>query len=113
MLGSKKFEIHAQIGTGDRHVLSANRQAWISPEARYTFLHARLDSREEADNIMHIFRACGHPLSVVEVRDFSAFDAKALNDWYEEEFGYRPQEDDPTLTTEHLRLLCEDMAVSE
>lgn len=29
-----------------------------------------------------------------------------LNDWYENVVGYRPQEDDPTMSDEELRRLC-------
>ena len=35
---------------------------------------------------------------------------KALNDWYELNVGYRPQEDDPSMTDAELRLLCVGVA---
>jgi len=38
--------------------------------------------------------------------DFSAMTAAALNDWYEEAVGYRPQVDDPTMSDDTLRSLC-------
>jgi hypothetical protein len=46
-----------------------------------------------------------HPEAYIKP-DFAAMDAKALNDWYQEAVGYRPQEDDPTMTVESLRELC-------
>lgn len=35
---------------------------------------------------------------------------QALNDWYERNVGYRPQQDDPTMTDVELRQLCESIA---
>lgn len=37
---------------------------------------------------------------------FEAMTAEALNLWYEQNVGYRPQEDDPSMTVEQLRDLC-------
>lgn len=39
---------------------------------------------------------------------FSRMKATALNDWYEQNVGYRPQVDDPSMTTEELRALCKE-----
>lgn len=36
--------------------------------------------------------------------------ADALNAWYEQNVGYRPQVDDPTMTDAELRSLCESVA---
>ena len=33
-------------------------------------------------------------------------DAEALNRWYEQNVGYRPQQDDPSMTEDQLRELC-------
>ena len=38
---------------------------------------------------------------------FSRMSAEALNDWYEANVGYRPQEDEPTMTDEELLALCQ------
>lgn len=35
---------------------------------------------------------------------------ESLNDWYERNVGYRPQQDDPTMTDGELRLLCQSVA---
>ena len=39
--------------------------------------------------------------------DFRTMNAEQLNDWYEQHVGYRPQADDPTMTEDQLRELCE------
>lgn len=45
--------------------------------------------------------------------NFAAMDAKALNDWYYNLVGYRPQDDDPTMTIESLRDLCASRLAAE
>ncbi len=37
---------------------------------------------------------------------FELMTAEALNLWYEQNVGYRPQEDDPSMTEDELRSLC-------
>ncbi len=39
--------------------------------------------------------------------DFVNMTAKELNDWYEDKVGYRPQVDDPSMSDDSLRELCE------
>ncbi len=115
-----KFELHAQIGTGDRHVLNADQSEWLSPMDRLTQDHTRFNTRKEAQeaiaNIVHgsdVENLTPEKVEVVEVVDMADLDAKALNDYYEGEIGYRPQEDDPTLGTEELRRLCEDVSAGQ
>lgn len=40
--------------------------------------------------------------------DFDSMTPAELNAWYEEEVGYRPQEDCPDITDDELRELCAD-----
>lgn len=35
---------------------------------------------------------------------------QSLNDWYERNVGYRPQDDDPTMTDAELLALCRSVA---
>lgn len=42
--------------------------------------------------------------------NFTEMTAVQLNDWYEENVGYRPQEDSPSMSEDELRGLCEDYA---
>ena len=37
---------------------------------------------------------------------FDRMTPEALNLWYEQNVGYRPQQDDPTMTDDQLRELC-------
>ncbi len=41
-----------------------------------------------------------------------AMTATALNDWYLQEVGYRPQVDCPTMTEQELRDLCKEYALA-
>lgn len=38
--------------------------------------------------------------------NFEAMTASEMNDWYLRTVGYRPQEDDPTMTNAELLVLC-------
>jgi len=40
---------------------------------------------------------------------FERMSAEALNLWYQQNVGYRPQEDDPNMTDDELRALCKEM----
>lgn len=42
--------------------------------------------------------------------NFTEMNSHQLNDWYEENVGYRPQVDDPSMSDDELRGLCEDYA---
>lgn len=37
---------------------------------------------------------------------FDRMSSEALNEWYFQNVGYRPQEDDPSMTDDDLRGLC-------
>ncbi len=45
--------------------------------------------------------------------DIMAMDSEGLNAFYEETIGYRPQVDDPTMSTSSLRALVADVARGE
>lgn len=38
--------------------------------------------------------------------DFGTMTVTELNDWYEQQVGYRPQVDDPNMSESELRELC-------
>lgn len=40
---------------------------------------------------------------------FDAMSAEQMNDWYARTVGYRPQEDDPSMTEAELRALCKSV----
>ncbi len=113
VLKFKVSEIRAQIGTGDLHVLTGERDGWVAPNERLDVPHTRFPTREAAivakDNLLTWWSRA----VVVELEDFSEKDAEWLNSYYEQEIGYRPQEDDPTMTLEHLRALCEDISADD
>lgn len=39
---------------------------------------------------------------------FNRMSAEALNEWYFRNVGYKPQEDDPSMTDDELRALCKE-----
>jgi len=43
---------------------------------------------------------------------FADVSADAMNDWYEETVGYRPQADSPSMTDSELRDLCQGYLVA-
>ena len=42
----------------------------------------------------------------LKIDDFGTLSEAELNDWYEQEVGYRPQVDDPNMGESELRELC-------
>ena len=66
--------------------------------------------------VLH-FEACDYEASIDLARhavkegvakwNFAKMPAAQLNGWYEQNFGYRPQIDEPKMTDDELRGLCE------
>ncbi len=42
----------------------------------------------------------------LKIDDFETMSVMELNDWYEQQVGYRPQVDDPNMLESELRELC-------
>jgi hypothetical protein len=45
--------------------------------------------------------------------DFNSMDKSALGEWYKNEVGYNPVEDDPAISLEELRENCKEMDLIE
>jgi hypothetical protein len=95
-----RFSIFAEHTTGDQ-------VAWVFLDhvaldvGRYA---TEAEAHAEVAKALHALLPAGSP-------DFLAMDAKALNDYHEQEVGYRPHDDEPGLSVEDVRANCIDIAL--